>query len=290
MPWRTDLAIECCGERGQPRINGIAQECYTFGDVRVETVKITSDEAAKKIGKPRGRYITVMTPAFASSRDVSEAEIDKIAQEIRSLLPASGTILVVGLGNGDITPDAIGPRTARQILATRHIDRKSAAQAGLGNLRPAAALAPGVFGQTGVESSEIVKALVDGIKPSAVIVIDALAARSVTRLGNTIQISDSGISPGSGVMNARKELSRESLGVPVISVGVPTVVDAATLVSDLFGSDSNDIRDGNAIQSMMITPRDIDQLVGHACHTLALAINRAMQEDLSFDVISYLMS
>ena len=290
MPWRTDLAIESCGGCDGPRIEGVAQECYIFGDVRVETVRILSGEAAKKIGKPCGRYITVMTPAFASSRDVSEAEIEKIAQEIRSLLPATGTILVVGLGNDDITPDAIGPRTARQILATRHIDRKSAAMEGLGNLRSTAALVPGVLGQTGVESSEIVKALVDGIKPAAVIVIDALAARSITRLGNTIQISDSGISPGSGVMNARKELSRESLGVPVISVGVPTVVDAATLIEDVLGENLDVAVFDDSSRRMMITPRDIDQLVGHACHTLALAINRAMQEDLSFEVISYLMN
>ncbi|MCL2069311.1 MAG: GPR endopeptidase, partial [Oscillospiraceae bacterium] len=140
---------------------------------------------------------------------------------------------------------------------------------------------------TGVESSEIVKALVDGINPAAVIVIDALAARSISRLGNTIQISDTGISPGSGVMNARKELSRESLGVPVISVGVPTVVDAATLIEDMLGE--TEFPD-DSCRRMMITPRDIDQLVGHACHTLALVINRAVQKDLSFEAISYLMS
>ncbi|MCL2068330.1 MAG: GPR endopeptidase, partial [Oscillospiraceae bacterium] len=136
MPLRTDLAIESCGAREGEQLEGVTQESYTFGAVNVQTVIITSDRAAKEIGKPCGKYITAVTPAFSSSRDVSEEEIDRIAQEVRSMLPGSGTVLVVGLGNDDITPDAIGPRTARQILATRHIDRKSAAQAGLCQRRP----------------------------------------------------------------------------------------------------------------------------------------------------------
>ena len=287
MALRTDLAMECCAALEGSLPGGAKHSSYVFGGICVETVEILDDEAANAIGKPRGKYITVTTPPFASSLEVSEAEIDKIAQEMRELLPDFGTVLIVGLGNDDITPDAIGPRTAHRILATRHIDPEAAAQAGLGKLRPAAAFVPGVLGQTGVESSEIVRSLTDAIKPSAVIVIDALAARSLSRLGNTIQISNSGISPGSGVMNARKELSRETLGVPVISAGIPTVVDAATLISDLSGKEC-ELDD--FCRQMMVTPRDIDQLIGHACHTLSLAINRAVQKDLSFEVISYLMS
>jgi len=279
--------MECCAALEGSLPDGIRRSSYKFDEICVEIVEIINDEAARSLGKPQGRYITVTTPHFASSRDVSDEEIDIIAQEIRGLLPESGTILVVGLGNNDITPDAIGPRTAHRILATRHIDKTSAAQAGLGELRPTAALVPGVLGQTGIESSEIVQALVGAVKPSAVIVIDALAARSISRLGNTIQISNSGISPGSGVMNSRKELSRGTLGVPVISAGIPTVVDAATLIGDMLGGEPEP---PDSCRRMMVTPRDIDQLIGHACHTLSLAINRALQKELSFEVISYLMS
>ena len=287
MAFRTDLAMECCDTLKDSLPGGICRSSYTFDEICVETVEITEDEAAQALGKPKGKYITITTPHFASSRDVSDDEINKIAQEIRGLLPESGTVLVVGLGNDDITPDAIGPRTAHQILATRHIDKNAAMQAGLGELRPTAALVPGVLGQTGIESSQIVLALVKAIQPSAVIVVDALAARSVSRLGNTIQISNSGISPGSGVMNTRKELSRQTLGVPVISAGIPTVVDAATLIGDLLGGEPE--LDDSCF-GMMVTPRDIDQLIGHACRTLALAMNRALQKELSFEVISYLMS
>jgi len=279
--------MERCAALGESLPDGICRCNYTFGNIFVELIKVTTDKAAGNIGKPKGKYITVTTPPFESSLEVSEEEIDKIAQEIRDLLPNSGTILVVGLGNDDITPDAIGPRTAHQIIATRHIGLEAAAQAGLGELRPTAVLVPGVLGQTGVESCEIVRALTQAIKPAAVIVIDALAARSVSRLGNTIQISNSGISPGAGVMNTRKELSQKTLGVPVVSTGIPTVVDAATLVSDILGKELE--LDG-CHRQMMVTPRDIDQLIGHACRTLALAINRAVQNNLSIETISYLMS
>jgi spore protease len=190
------------------------------------------------------------------------------------MLP-KGPVLVAGLGNNDITPDAIGPRTVRQVLATRHIGGELARENGFDALRPTAAIAPGVLGQTGMEIAEIIRALAATLKPAAVIAVDALAAGDVSRLGTTIQISSAGISPGSGVMNAREELSEKSLGLPVISVGVPTVIDAAALT----GSST----------PMMITPRDIDLLVGRAGKALSLIINKALQPELSFEEIAYLV-
>jgi spore protease len=294
MLWRTDLAAERCAAAGELP-EGVSRGGYTFEGIEVETVDILTEGAAEVIGKPRGRYITVTTPGFASSREVSDGELEKIAGELRGLLPGSGTVLVAGLGNNDITPDAVGPRCAHQIIATRHIGPGSAREAGLGALRGVAAVAPGVLGQTGIEASSLVHALCKEIKPCAVIAIDALAARSVSRLGNTIQLANTGISPGAGVQNARKELSAESLGVPVVSIGVPTVVDAATLAADLLGCGEEGLEAKRGIfrregREMMVTTRDIDQLIGHACRTLALAINRAVQKELSLEVISYLMS
>lgn len=292
MPFRTDLAMEQIAPLKNQLPDGVTQEEYVLGNLTVNIVEIASDTGAEQIGKPRGRYITAMTPPFCGSQEVAEEEIEAIAKEITALLPQDGLILVVGLGNNDITPDAIGPRSVHQVLATRHFCGEAARQAGLGDLRAAAAIAPGVLGQTGIETSEIIRSIVDDIKPAAVIVVDALAARDVSRLGSTIQIADSGISPGSGVQNSRRELSKSTLGVPVISIGVPTVVDAATLVSDLLeGSDLGEEQQllGGS-QSMMVTPREIDVLIGHACKTLSLAINKAIHPKLSLEELSYLAS
>lgn len=293
MPFRTDLALEAAEPHLKGPDSGVLQTDETLGGLAVNRVKITGEAAAKTIGKPLGDYVTITVPAFYGAEEISEENVCAIAREILDMLPKTGLVLVVGLGNNDITPDAVGPRTARQILATRHISRDLAEQNGLQDLRAAAAIAPGVLGQTGIETSEIVRSLVDDIKPSAVIVIDALAARSASRLGNTVQITNTGISPGSGVMNARKELSEKTLGVPVVSIGIPTVVDAATLAEDLLeGSGAESRREffepgGNP---MMITPREIDVLIGHACKTLSLAINKALQPGMTLEEIGYLVS
>ena len=197
--------------------------------------------------------------------------------------------LVVGLGNAQITPDALGPLTVRQILATRHIPAQLAEQTGLSGLRPVAAIAPGVLGQTGIETGEIILSIVRDLSPAAVVAVDALAAGSPERLGCTIQLSDSGISPGSGVLNARKELSRQSLGVPVLSLGIPTVVDGGTLVCGLLGCE-DESRVPEEARAMMVTPRDVDALIERGAKHLSLALNAALQPQLSLEEISYLVS
>ena len=190
-------------------------------------------------------------------------------------------MLVVGLGNQSVTPDALGPRAAGLVLATRHIRGEFARTTGLDKLRPAAVFVPGVLGQTGVESSEMVKGICDIVKPSAVIVIDALAARSVERLGCTVQICDTGIAPGSGVGNNRMALNRETLGTLVIGLGVPTVVDARTVAVELTGREDA----GNAVSprgaEMMVTPREIDLIIRRASQLVAMTINAALQPDYS---------
>ena len=288
MPFRTDLAMESA----QPHIDslpaGITQSEHTVGNLTINTVEITSDDVAKLIGKPCGKFITIITPPFHTGQDADSGDIEAIAKEITSFLPQSGLVLIVGLGNNDITPDAIGPRTAHGIIATRHISGEAAVSMGFEGLRPVAAVAPGVLGQTGIETSEIISSIVHDIKPAAVIVIDALAAGDMSRLGNTVQISNTGISPGSGVKNHRRELSENTLGVPVISVGIPTVVDALTVASALLGEDESKLSTLKSANNMMITPREIDVLISRACKTLAQAINRAVQPALSLEEINYL--
>ncbi|MCL2056067.1 MAG: GPR endopeptidase [Oscillospiraceae bacterium] len=294
MAFRTDLAMERldgCG--GAPKPEGVLQSSRSLDSLIINTVEICDENAARAIEKPIGRYITIMAPPFYSAEELSEQELNAVAEEIAVFLPEDGLVLVVGLGNNDITPDAIGPRTARQIVATRHFTGEAAKQAGLDSLRAVAAITPGVLGQTGIETSEIVRSIAEDIQPGAVVVVDALAARDANRLGCTIQVSDTGISPGSGVQNRRKELSRATLGVPVISIGIPTVVDATTLANDILEGSGMPAKNRRLLEDgggMIVTPRDIDLLIGHACRTLGLVINKALHPGLTFEEISYLAS
>jgi len=292
MPFRTDLAAELVAQA--PPLHGLEQQEESFGSLQFHTVRITQEQAARRVGKPIGTYVTVTTPPFERGEEITEEELTAIAQRVSEFLPDKGLTLVVGLGNNDITPDAIGPRTVHQILATRHIGEDLKKQVGLEHLRPVAVLAPGVLGQTGIETSEIIQSLVKSVRPDAVVVVDALAARDANRLVNTIQIANTGISPGSGVQNSRMEISQETLGVPVVSIGVPTVIDATTLASDLLQGEE-DIEKCRMLfeprgTQMMITPREIDKLISHACKTLSQALNKALQPDMTLEEISYLAS
>lgn len=290
MNFRTDLALEQTEELGENNLpEGVSVSSTAHGNINVSRVDITSAAGEQALGKPQGRYITVELPAFFSSNQSTEQEIEALSGEIRKLLPKSGMVLVVGLGNIHITPDALGPRTCDLILATRHIAGELAKSTGLGELRPVAALAPGVLGQTGVESGEIILSLVKSIAPVAVIAIDALAARSLSRLGCTIQVSNSGIAPGSGVMNSRFELSKKTLGVEVVSVGVPTVVDAATMVDELANARPSP-EHSELASKMMVTPREVDLLIERAAKVLSLSINHALQPHISVEDIGYLVS
>lgn len=288
MQLRTDLAIESTGI-GEG--HGIEREEIRKGNLTITRIKIKDEDTAKVIGKSAGDYITIESlPITDHFRDVQE-EIEVIGREIGKLLPTKGEILVVGLGNTEITPDALGPQSMKYILATRHIKRELVHTAGLEKLRAVSVIAPGVLGQTGIEVSEIVTSLVKSIQPSAVIVIDALAARELSRLGCTIQISDTGISPGSGVGNRRKGISQEQVGVPVIAIGVPTVVEAMTLAYDLLGEQEID-REKVAPRGsgMIVTPREIDLLIERAAKLVGMAVNCAVQSEYDFDTLSALVS
>lgn len=288
MDFRTDLALEKSEELGSSLPSGVKCETVTEGEIKITRIEVIDEEGEKAIGKPRGKYITAEVPPFKRNSEINEETVELIANELRSLLPDSGTVLVAGLGNDDITPDALGPKFSEKVFATRHIEKEFAKNAGLGDLRPVANLIPGVLGKTGIETGETLAGAVQRISPTAVITVDALAARRLSRLGCTVQISNVGVVPGSGVGNARSEISEKSLGVPVIAVGVPTVVDAATLVNDLTGEiDERIIREG---ADMMITPREIDLMIDRASRLISLCVNKALQPHLSIEDIVMLVS
>ena len=208
MNFRTDLAVEAA-EPHRLTADDVEQDSRQEGDMTLTRIRILSDKGEASIGKPRGRYITAALPRLTDEERHLTDYARSIGRELAALLPPEGTVLVVGLGNRTVTPDALGPTTADMVLATRHIRGEFARTAGLTDLRPTAVVAPGVLGQTGTESSELVRGVCREIHPGAVIVIDALAARSVARLGRTVQLCDTGIAPGSGVGNDRRPLNRE---------------------------------------------------------------------------------
>ncbi len=288
MNFRTDLAIERQEYTEKETLDGVLSKTDTIDGVRVTTIEIINGQGEKLLGKPRGRYITLETDKLYKSSEVFSATSEVLCNELRKMLPENGTILVAGLGNEDITPDALGPKSMNLILATRHISSEFADSLGLGELRGVAGIVPGVLGKTGIETVEIIGGIVKKIEPSCVIVVDALASRSTARLGTTVQICDTGVAPGSGVGNRRKGISSETLGVPVIAIGVPTVVDALTMAADVFEKAGVDLPDMDFSEhrQMMVTPKEIDSLIDKAARLIAMGINTALQKNLTAEEIA----
>lgn len=304
MALRTDLAVEAREiAQSSGALEGVTSEEVQKGKVTITRVHVLDQRGEKSIGKPVGNYITVEAQGIGDAEDEAFGDaVEAVAQELGEMIKpfGDGAVLVAGLGNAAMTPDAIGPRCVKNLLVTRHIAGELSKIQGLEGLRAVAAIAPGVLGQTGVEAGEIIKAIVSRINPVAVIVVDALASRRSSRLGNTVQLSDTGIVPGSGVGNSRFAINRETLGVPVISMGVPTVVDAATFALDILenagmGADAGQeeqiresIEPGGV--TMFVTPRFIDLIVEHASRLAGLAINRALHPTVSTEDIQRLIS
>lgn len=278
MNARTDLAIEKDSFISGDRPKGIRRKIFETEKTKVTKISVLDKEAADVIGKPVGEYITVELDEFSYDTELLDDRMKSISTQILSLLPkGDGTVLVAGIGNKDITPDALGPRCAEGIFSTRHITSELAEEIGLDFLNPVCSLATGVLGQTGIETGEIIKSVADAIKPKAVIVIDALAAAGLERLGRTVQITDTGITPGSGVGNKRAEISKNTLGVPVIAIGVPTVVDAVTLARAMTGNKT--ATENAEAQNMMVTPREIDVMIERAAKLISLCVNCALQPE-----------
>ena len=276
MDFRTDLALESISSDELSESIHISTRGQAFS---ITEIVIDDDSCLSTIGKGRGRYITLEGSSLSRFSDDYSLMAQELAQELSRLIP-DGDALVVGLGNNDITPDAIGPQTAAKVLATRHLsyETESDEEQFFTTLRSVSTFSFGVMGQTGIESAEIVRAVASEIRPACIIAVDALACGDISRLGTTIQITDTGISPGSGVSNQRRELSQKLYGVPVIAVGIPTVVDMHTIVRSLTGKKIN-----KELPNIRVTPRDIDRLTERASQLLAYGINLALQPTLSFE-------
>lgn len=289
MQLRTDLAIEL--ENIEKESDGVIYKKGEKNGLKITNITIDKEEQSKKYNKPCGEYVTVELPPLTDNSWCDQEKIEVIAEIIRMLIPNDGLALVVGLGNTSITPDALGPKAASQIFATRHISGELARSAGLDSLRPVAAIAPGVLGQTGIETTEIIRSISNSIRPSVIIVIDALASREVSRLGCTVQISNTGISPGSGVGNERPLIDKNKIGVKVVSIGVPTVVDAMTLAFDLCNNNGVSIEEKVEPrgEQMIVTPREIDLLIERASKLISLSLNSALQTVLSIEDIMSLV-
>ena len=290
---RTDLALEQ-RERfvsDQIEIPGVVVE-ETYDDmceVRVTTVRIETENGAAVMGKPVGNYITLEAPKMAEADESYHREISgKLMEVLEGCLPEKDdgqSILIIGLGNRNVTPDALGPLVVEHLDITRHLVKEYGKYALDGEAdRLVSAVVPGVMGQTGMETVEIVRGIVEETEPDFVIAIDALAARSVRRLNRTIQIADTGIAPGSGVGNHRNAITEETVGVPVIAIGVPTVVDAATIVGDSIEEYVAKCRDEGMrenkehlippyLYGMFVTPKDIDETMERTSYTISEALN-----------------
>lgn len=259
--FRTDLAAEDLPQDGG-ELPGVKSSAYDRGVFHITDVEVLDERGEKALCKPRGRYVTLDLDAFFRRQEDAFAQAaNLLAEFISYLLPLAGedSVLVAGLGNPAITPDAIGPKTAESTLATRHL--KAQFRDEFAAFRPVSVFQTGVLGTTGMESSDLIRAVAHAAEPAAIVVVDALAARSTERLCRTVQLTDSGIVPGSGVGNDRAELSRRVLGVPVIAIGVPTVVDAG--------------------EGLIVTPRDIDRYITDAGKLIGYGLNLALHPGLT---------
>ena len=294
---RTDLALEA-RELWQEsagkttRLTGVKAVKRKQEGYPVTRVDILDSRGEEALGKPRGSYLTVdLTTFWQRKSDFFQRAVRAVGTPLKELLPTEGPVLVVGLGNRAMTPDAVGPLAADSVLVTRHLI--AAQPRHFAGFRPVAVQRTGVLGTTGVESAEAVRGLASEVKPACVIAVDALASRRVGRVCAAVQLSDTGIIPGSGVGNHRHPLNAETLGVPVIAIGVPTVVDSATLAADLLEESGITDYDAEALQksrqNLMVTPRDIDQQVRDLGKVIGYGINWALQ-DLEIDEMNALLS
>lgn len=290
---RTDLALEAqelwqesAGE--QTQLKGVQARDSQREGYAVTTVRILDHEGAQALGKPAGTYVTLTVDGLARrEEDAFGRAVRAVAAELTQLLAGlEGPVLVACLGNRAVTPDAVGPKVHDHLLITRHLVDQAPEH--FGAFRPVASVAAGVLGTTGVESGELVGALTGRLKPVCIIAVDALASRSLDRLCRTIQLADTGIAPGSGVGNHRHALDRESLGVPVIAIGVPTVVDGATLAADLLGT--ADLPPLGREGEMLVTPKDIDSQVNDLAKVIGYGITLALQPGLTLEDMELLMS
>ena len=277
---RTDLAVEAheLSQREAVKIDGVRVTKTEHGHITKNVVDILDENGAEALGKKKGRYITIEAPDLKHSLDDYETVCKMLSEELRALAGESRLTLVAGLGNRDITPDALGQEVVSQIIVTKHMKEKMPGVLPE-NYGDVCAVAPGVMGTTGIETVDIIKGVADMVKPDLIIAVDALAGADMNRVCSTVQIADTGIQPGAGVGNNRAGLNEETLGVKVIAVGVPTVIAAEVLTGE-SGSD----------EPLMVTTKDIDLVIRRMSKTVANGINMALHRDLTFRDIESVIS
>lgn len=292
---RTDLALEEQEQwTGSGALPGVSTHRFLQEGFPVTAVIIQNREGAQALNKPMGCYVTLELAGLKRrEEDAFGRAVRALAHELEefSVVRRAKSVLVVGLGNRAVTPDAVGPLAVEHTLVTRHLVDQLPQQ--FGSYRRVAAVAAGVLGSTGMESGELADALCRRLKPDLVIAVDALASRSLARVCATIQLSDSGIVPGSGVGNARRALNEETLGVPVLAVGVPTVVDGATLAADLLAEAGRGELEPESLQGggeVFVTPRDVDERVADLSRVIGYALTLALQPHLSLEDAEALLS
>ena len=299
--FRTDLAMESIGDN-KGRLDGVTMDQQQMGEINRTRIVIEDPEAAEALSRPCGEYITLSCGSLSRCDAGNRRRlIQLIAQAVRAMLPREGEVLVVGLGNRNVTADALGTRVVEKLLVTRHL-HEALAEELLGKLRGVSAIAPGVLGVTGIETAELCRGLIGHVKPAAVIAIDALAAYESAHICTTVQITDTGIEPGSGVGNHRLGLTQDTLGVKVIAVGVPMVVYASTIARDAVTNLMEDYGLMQDTQSeagqlllqkvsesylgeMVVTPREIDEMVLSVADLLSEGLNRALQPHLDAETL-----
>lgn len=317
---RTDLAMEAYEmlmEAAQ-ELSGVDVSKETRDDIQITRVEVTTKEAEEQMGKPMGTYVTMEIPdtKHADQEDF-EAVCHALSDEIKALarLKDDTNILVVGLGNWNVTPDALGPQVISKLMVTRHLLEYIPEHVEEG-IRPVCAISPGVLGITGMETGEIIRGVVDKIRPGLVIAVDALAARSMDRVSTTIQLCDTGIAPGAGVGNKRRALNEETLGIPVIAIGVPTVIDAATITADSLTAVTNAMAEtagengtfykllstmdrdeqfalakeamSPVMSEFIVTPKEVDMMIDKVSKVVANGINLALHDNISLgDIEAY---
>ena len=288
--FRTDLACESrdvwTGTRGADP-EGVSARSESRDGLAVETVEIRSEKASEALCKPKGRYVTISLDALVRrEEDAFRRACGVLAREIRTQLAMEPdeSALVVGLGNPDITPDAVGPLAVACVLVTRHLKTRLPEE--FAAFRPVSVFRTGVLGTTGIESAALVRGVVSLVRPDRVIAVDALSARDAARLCRAVQVTNAGIVPGSGVGNARSALTKDVLGVPVVAVGVPTVVDARTLCADLSGAESVLPED----TELFVTPRDIDSRVRDSARLVGYEIDLALHDALTVEDIDMFLA
>lgn len=320
---RTDLALEVAevlSKNEDDIIKGVTLKCENIDNIKLTVIDIEDEEGEKAMKKPIGRYVTIESKALRENDVLTHEKITRIfSKQLCELYPLSNnaTVLIVGLGNWNVTPDALGPKVVSKVLVTRHIRDSLSKEIDEGVIS-VSAISPGVMGITGMETAEVVKGIVENIKPDVVIAVDALATRATSRINSTIQMANTGISPGAGLGNYRKVLNKEYLGVDVIAIGVPTVVDAVTLVNDtidlMIDTMITQVETGSEFYEMLknldkeekynlinnvlsptfnsdtanlfVTPKEVDAVIDRLSKIIANAINISVHPNIHFDDIN----